>query len=168
MSIFIAILSLIIAVLYDLKQRRIPNWLTFGLMIVGLSISVIAHGTFVLLEHTLAMLAAFLSFFIIYLCNGIGAGDVKLVTGLSALLGLPFIMVGIPLILIFGGIYSATILIWHRGLRYIGRDIINGFFASLWNKRMHQYMKYVKKNGIFIPYSIVIFIGSGVTLWIIY
>ena len=82
----LACVTLTIASVLDIRSRRIPNWLTAGAFVAGL---VTAHTQNVLSG---ALVAALLSVMVMVLPNlhrpgAIGAGDVKLVGAMGALLG---------------------------------------------------------------------------------
>jgi len=68
--LWIALLLLTIFVsLYDLRTRRIPNWVTFPLLLAGL----IAH-----FPGTILITLACVLFFVAYANGWMGAGDAKL------------------------------------------------------------------------------------------
>ena len=82
----LAAFVLMLASVIDIRLRRIPNWLTGGAFVGGV---VIAHAQGVFYY---AVMAALLSALVIWLPNllrdgSIGAGDVKLVGAIGALLG---------------------------------------------------------------------------------
>lgn len=79
-------LVVIVAAILDARTLRIPNKLTFGLIISGVGMSVLQHGTFMTEE----MYGAIIAFFMLlpaYAAGGMGAADVKLLTGVGAWVG---------------------------------------------------------------------------------
>ncbi|MGF1632834.1 MAG: prepilin peptidase [Phycisphaerae bacterium] len=78
---------LAVAAAIDLKHRRIPNWLTFALLLGGIVSSV---GPWSQLSPQAAMLGAAAGFGLtvpLFALRAMGGGDVKLLTGLGAWLG---------------------------------------------------------------------------------
>jgi leader peptidase (prepilin peptidase) / N-methyltransferase len=69
---------------YDIRERRLPNWLTVpGATVILACAAAAGHGTSALLGG-LALCGVYL---VVHLLAGLGAGDVKLAVGLGALTG---------------------------------------------------------------------------------
>lgn len=100
---------LLVATLSDVRHRRIPNWVCVTLLVLGLATSGwLREGV----PMRLAVAGALLGFFvplIAHVCRFIGAGDVKLLTGVGAWLGPQSIVAVFVWTVILGG---AVILIW--------------------------------------------------------
>lgn len=69
---------------YDIRARRLPNWLTLpgAAMILSVAVALGRGGPAVL-----GALALFAVYLVVFLLAGIGAGDVKLAVGVGALTG---------------------------------------------------------------------------------
>jgi prepilin peptidase CpaA len=76
-----------IAAVSDIRSRRISNWLTFGGMLVGLGTNAALLGLGGLRTSALGLLVGFGVYFALYLFRAIGAGDVKLMGAVGALVG---------------------------------------------------------------------------------
>ncbi|HCA41261.1 MAG TPA: prepilin peptidase, partial [Aminobacterium sp.] len=60
---------------YDMKYKKVPNWLTYGLLVAALCF----HGVTGSVSMSLVgAVLGFVWFLIPYLLGGMGAGDVKL------------------------------------------------------------------------------------------
>jgi leader peptidase (prepilin peptidase)/N-methyltransferase len=71
---------------YDIRQRRLPNWLTLPAAVVVPAVAVeVGRGT-AALAGAAALAAVYLAVHLIA-PDGLGAGDVKLAAGLGALTG---------------------------------------------------------------------------------
>jgi len=77
----------LIAVVSDVRTRRIPNWLTFGAAAAALLYGWFHSGFPGVSQAALGWAAGALIFFPLFALGGMGAGDVKLVAGLAAWLG---------------------------------------------------------------------------------
>jgi prepilin peptidase CpaA len=94
-----------VGALIDLKSRRIPNWLTLAALLGGLLVWVVregAAGVPVALGGALLGLGLLLPFYVI---RAVGAGDVKLLAGVGALLG-PQALITVA---IYGGLVGGAI-----------------------------------------------------------
>ena len=100
-----------VAACTDLRWRRIPNGLTLGTALVGLALNVWltgASGGVTALLGLLLGLALLLPF---YVLRAVGAGDVKLLAALGAVLG-PQALIAVALYgAVVGGLMSAVILL---------------------------------------------------------
>ena len=113
----IAIISLFLASLEDLKTREVPDWLTFGLMFFGIIYSLIYSivlSNWSIIVNSIAgfIVCIALGYFMFY-SGQWGGGDSKLLMGLGALLGLDITFKAFPVlgtliinIMIVGAIYG--------------------------------------------------------------
>ena len=75
------------AAVTDCAQRRIPNWITYTLVLGGLVNSFTAGATVGVGSSLLGMLVGFSLTFVFFAVGAMGGGDVKLLTGVGAWLG---------------------------------------------------------------------------------
>jgi prepilin peptidase CpaA len=105
--------ALAIAVITDLRSQRIPNWLTFPLMLSGLVAHAVANG----LDGLLFALAGFglgLGVMLVpFLLGMMGAGDVKLMAGVGAWLGASTAFAAFIFTCLVGGVYALVVLLRH-------------------------------------------------------
>lgn len=87
-AILVTLAALVlVAAVYDWRFRRIPNWLNLTGLILGFGLNALLFqlsGTFKAGE---GMLLAVAVYFPLYLLRGMGAGDVKLMAAVGALVG---------------------------------------------------------------------------------
>jgi prepilin peptidase CpaA len=106
----IAVIAAVIALVTDVRHRRIPNWLTASTLVIGLVANTALHGldgAVSSLEGAALGLAILLPF---YLFRTMGAGDVKLLAAFGAVLG-PQMLISVAVYAsIIGGIQSLIIL----------------------------------------------------------
>ena len=72
---------------HDVRERRIPNFVTGPAILAGLILHTISGGWSGLGDSALAGLIAGGIFLIFFLAGGMGAGDVKLMAAIGALVG---------------------------------------------------------------------------------
>jgi prepilin peptidase CpaA len=85
-SVVVLVVALI-AVAFDVRTRRIPNWLTFGSALLALIYGAATAGLPGLGTAAAGWLAGAALFFPFFALGGMGAGDVKLLAALAAWLG---------------------------------------------------------------------------------
>ena len=81
------ICSLALAAIIDARQRRIPNWLSFGLLLGGLGRATASGGAGGLEHALLGMLAGGTLPLALYALSALGGGDVKLLAAIGAWVG---------------------------------------------------------------------------------
>lgn len=111
---------------YDLRERRIPNFLTFTGMAAGLALQAVFHGPQGLLASFLGLGLGLLLLFPLFAINKFGAGDVKLLAAVGALRGLHFLWRAALLGAVSGGLLALVALAYHRELGYVTLGIITG------------------------------------------
>lgn len=166
--IIILLICLFLATAIDIRQRRIPNWLTVSVTLLGLGNSFLFSGLSGLGEHILAMFVALIFFFIFYLIGAFGAGDAKLMAALGAVMGFPFIIIASLLSILIGGVISLVIMLKVRGFKGIILFLyllVRALFTGTL-KEFNQGVTKTKENTF--PFSIAITLGSVLTLWYIY
>jgi len=158
------LILLIAAAVFDVRYRRIPNWLTVSGVVAGVALNTAIGrpeaGTAFALEG-LAM--GFGLYFVLYLLHAMGAGDVKLMAGVGALAG-PTNWFGIFVVsAIVGGIMALVLVIvrgrvkstfWNMG--FIVGEMTRGRPAYV--NKAELDVKNPKSMGL--PHGAVIAIGT--------
>jgi prepilin peptidase CpaA len=78
---------LTLAAAIDLRSRRIPNWLTFSLILAGFGQSFTWARTVAPADAMLGFLAGFGLTFVLFAIGALGGGDVKLMAALGCWMG---------------------------------------------------------------------------------
>jgi prepilin peptidase CpaA len=79
--------ALLWAAATDLHSRRIPNVLTFALVVCGVAQSCMSGGTISPTQSLLGLAAGFVLMFPLFAIRAIRGGDLKLLTGIGAWVG---------------------------------------------------------------------------------
>ena len=130
MMLLAAIVICWVAAAVDIRSRRIPNWLTYAAMLLGIGHHTLSNGLhgFFFGAGGLFLGLAFLIIF--YLSGGMGAGDVKLMGAVGAILGPKGVFVAFVFTAIVGGIYAIILLLVR--FRLVGTAVrLNTMFGSL-------------------------------------
>jgi len=115
------------AVWKDVRERRIPNTVALAALLAGLVFRA-PMGWEVLGSGALAVVVAFAFGFFFFLLGGLGAGDVKLMAGVAAFLGMGGLLVGLVVMALTGGAL-ALLTAARRGA--LGRTFRNLFLIGL-------------------------------------
>lgn len=83
----ILLLLLVAVATADLATHRIPNWLTLSALVLAFPIHYLSSGASGLLSSAAGMAVGLAVFFPLYLTGNFGAGDVKAMAAVGALLG---------------------------------------------------------------------------------
>lgn len=81
-----------VAAWFDIRKRRIPNWLSIAGLVIGLIWAVFFASDSAASSPGLAFVIGFGVMLVLYLFKGVGGGDVKLLAGFSLLAGYPGII----------------------------------------------------------------------------
>jgi len=105
----------VVAAVFDVRFRRIPNWLTVSGVVLGVALNTVigrplAGPAFALEGFALG----FGFFFVLYLLHATGAGDVKLMAAVGAVVG-PTNWLGIFVVSAVVGGIMALLLVIIRG-----------------------------------------------------
>ena len=106
----------LVAAIYDLRFRRIPNWLNLSGVVLGLGINTLLFAGDGLTGAVLGMACSLTVYVPLYLIRGMGAGDVKLMAAVGAIAG-PWNWFGIFVATaLLGGVVSLVFVALKRRL----------------------------------------------------
>ncbi len=103
------------AIVTDLRSSRIPNWLTVPAMIFGIAAHGWHHGLHGLLFGIFGLCSGLGLFLLLHLAGCIGAGDVKLMAAVGAMVGPQDALLSALLAMMFGGLYALGAMIHQWG-----------------------------------------------------
>ena len=111
-------IALILAAYIDVREGRIPNWLTMSLAVFGTTVNIISQGWVGFLSSIEGIALGILCLIFFYIKGGMGAGDVKLLGAIGAVMG-PYLVVYVfGFAAVLGGLYSLAMLFAQGGFRY--------------------------------------------------
>ena len=161
------ILTLVAAV-YDVRWRRIPNWLTLAGVLTGIGLnSFLFEGWPGLRLSFVGMAVAFGTYFLLYLLRAMGAGDVKLMAAIGATVGIKDWFGIFIVTAIIGGFAGLALVVLRGRLRktlwnvgFILSEIKNGRPAYLANEELDVR----SPRSLGLPHGAVIATGTIVFL----
>lgn len=165
------LLLLLVAVVFDLLQHRIPNLLCIGFLLGGFALQVYTTGWEGVLTATAGSLSGLALFLPLYLAKGMGAGDVKMLAALGALFG-PFnTLIAAAFTLIIGGLLAVSLLLMRSILVLSWQQMTAAVHSYITTLRLLIYThKYYPPNTDFqgvaqlrFPYALAI-AGGAITV----
>jgi prepilin peptidase CpaA len=175
-QIVLAALALLAAI-YDVRFRRIPNWLSVSGVLLGVGLNSIWALDGVLWyegynwRSALGGLGlAFLIYFPLYLLRGMGAGDVKLMAAVGALVG-PMNWIGIFVLgSVFGGITAVFIVLSRGRLRRTLSNIGHVLFELAHLRPPHlrkEELDIGSPKAVTMPHAVAIAMGCAAFLVVV-
>ncbi|MGA1839217.1 MAG: prepilin peptidase [bacterium] len=161
--IFLSVI-LLIAAIGDLRTRRIPNWLTFSTIIVGIIYHSYRNGSQGFLFSLKGVFLGFAFLMVFYFMGGMGAGDVKLMGGVGGLLGPKGVFTAFLFTALLGGIYSVVLIISQGGFK----DIVKRYRMMIKTFILTNRMAYIppenREKKPVLCYGVVIALGTLLTI----
>jgi len=150
----------------DLRNGRIPNYLTLGAALAGLAYQFGCHGAAGLMDGFLGILLGFALLILPYIWGGMGAGDVKALASLGAWLGLQATFYLFCYMALAGGLLALAVLAWRGCLGVRFRQGYNlGLNWILCRGQRLSAVPAVPTETKGIPYAVALALGMGVLVW---
>jgi prepilin peptidase CpaA len=168
LPVIVAVAAASVCLVTDLLWRRIPNIVTLTTAAAGLVLGVVNDGWRGLAMSAGGMAVGFVTLILPYYVGGMGAGDVKLMAALGALMGpSPIVHIFLYTALI-GGVIAVVNAIWRGTLMQALRNI-RDWTTALWLQRMAGLkggltQTELSKTAGVIPYGVAIALGLGAYL----
>lgn len=126
-AVLVLVALLIAAAVIDVRTYRIPNWLTVGGMAFGLIYNTAAASSWTDgLSGSAAGLGLGLAVLLpVYLLRVMGAGDVKLMAMVGAIVGFPDILHAVLYSLIVGGVAAVGFALHRRAFRRMSENVFD-------------------------------------------
>ena len=119
------------AVATDLRLSRIPNWLTFPVMMIGLCMHAWMNGEAGMVFSLAGLGVGLALFLILHLSGNIGAGDVKLMAAVGTLVGPYGALLSGILAMVVGGAYALGAMCYQWGFVGTGRKLAYATHVAL-------------------------------------
>ena len=152
---------------FDVRTRRIPNWLTFPAAALGLVAATAAHGGQGTVSSAAGLLVGLLLFFPLFMLKGLGAGDVKLMGALGAWLGTSVVLSVAFYTTLAGGVLALGLIVRYR---YGGQAIRNLWLLlthwRVFGLRPLDSLTLETSAGPKLPYALPIAVGLALACWL--
>jgi prepilin peptidase CpaA len=151
------------AAAWDIRFRRIPNWLSLAGVLLGIGLNSFLYHAQGLELSLLGMGLALLIYLPLYLLRAMGAGDVKLMAAVGALVGWQNWLFLFVLTSVFGA-FAALVVVARRGLvRRTFHNILLVFMSLSARQapyRQNPELDVQSNQGTRLPHAVAIACGS--------
>ena len=154
--------------LYDLRIRRIPNWLNLSGVILGLGLNAYLFSGRGVIAAGLGLLLALAIYTPLYALRGMGAGDVKLMAAIGAIAGPRDWFAIFLTTALLGGVISILLVVLRKRFRQTFENIAT-ILRELWHRRApiaaNQQLDIRNQKSLKLPHGAVI--AAGVCLFLL-
>ena len=164
----LVLLLVVPAAVFDYRQRRIPNWLVLAGVLAGMAINAFLtydnpSATTGLLYSLGGLGIALLVYLPLYLLRGMGAGDVKLMAAIGAIVG-PAIWLWILFFTaVLGGITAVIVMLTKGRVRHTLRNIWMILISIRYRQAPYATnpeLDVTSEQGVRLPHGVIIAIGA--------
>jgi prepilin peptidase CpaA len=154
--LIIACIYISIAFYTDIRWMIIPNWLTLTATAVGIIVQTLLHHWVGVTTSILGLMVIFVITFGLYAIKGIGAGDVKGIAALGAIMGLQFTLYVLAVAFIYAGIVGVLLLAFRGKIPSLIR-LWWGSIICYWMTRKREHIRIIATHQVHsFPFMIAV------------
>ncbi|HTU25994.1 MAG TPA: prepilin peptidase [Pirellulales bacterium] len=161
--VWLVTVTLIVAAVIDGLQLKVPNWITFPMILSGWIYSTVTFGWEGLGASLLGTAVGLGLLLPAYAIGGMGAGDVKLLAGVGAWMGTIITIYAFCVSALLGGVIAIGMVLYRRAWEK-HRDqfwtIVNEVTTIRDPELLSAIAAERKKSMLLLPYGIPIALGS--------
>jgi len=159
----------VVAAVIDVRQHRIPNWLTYPAIAMGVLLRWFFFGWRGLGSALAGCALAGGVVFLFYLVRAMGAGDVKLLAAIGSLVGPSNAVVVLAATAISGGVLALLYVVFRRRVGATLRNVGSVLTFHSWNGlKAHPELNLDNPSALRMPYGLAIATGTlyaFLTVW---
>ena len=150
---------------FDVRSRRIPNFITLPGILFGLVLHFFLGGWHELGLSAIACLICGGIFLVFWLAGGMGAGDVKLIAAVGCIAGFYQIAWLLILTALAGGVMGVALALWRGRLKETFMNVgVIAVHHRTEGLTPHPNLNVANAWTIRLPYALAIAAGSALTL----
>ena len=159
--LFDAVALSITAAVVDVRQRRIPNWLSYSGMLLGVAQRCFYFKWNGLASAVAGILMAGGIMLVFYIVRAMGAGDVKLMAAIGSIVGVRDV---VPVLLgtaIFGGVLALAYALYRKRLGATLKNVGSVLHFHSWGGlHAHPDLNLGNPETLRMPYGLAIAAGT--------
>ena len=163
------LLLVLVAAIYDLRYRRIPNWLCAAALILGVALNIGLSQWAGLRQAGLGTALAFAVYFPLFVLRAMGAGDLKLMAAVGAIVGPSNWFAIFIFTALLGGAVALALLLVRGGLIHAFRNV-RIILVELAHfrppHRINAALDIAHPRAVTLPHAISICFGSLAFVWL--
>jgi len=138
--VIVAVIVVVVtAAVFDVRRRRIPNWISVSGAVLGVGLNaIVSHGLQGVVFALEGMALGFGIYFVLYALRAMGAGDVKLMAAVGSLVGWQNWLGVFFISAIVGGILALIIVVRRGRVQRTFRNV--GFILSQMTRLRPAYL----------------------------
>lgn len=155
--------AVLAAAILDYRFRKVPNFLTFPVILGGIAIGILQGGFMGYSASTLGLFLGIALLSVPYVMGGIGAGDVKLLGAIGAVKGPSFVFTAFLAAAIIGGVmavFRMAFIIKGSDMMILGQSVRTAYYTG--SLSAIDIPEYARKESL--PYAVAISAGAVVAL----
>lgn len=161
----LAVVCAATASVFDVRERRIPNLLSGSFFAVGLALHCGLHGGSGLASSLLAAVIGGSLFLPFFLAGGMGAGDIKLIAAIAAIVNLAPLQLVLMVTVIAGALCALTLVLFQARLKELLRNVLTLFIHHVRRGvQPHPSLNLANEEMLRLPFAVPIAMGCTVTL----
>ena len=161
------VVIVLVAAASDIRTRRIPNWLTLPGVLAGILVNVVMAGLPGLKMSLTGLALAFGLYLVLYVLRAMGAGDVKLMAAVGAIVGPAQWFAIFIATAVAGGIFAVALMVIKGRVRQtLGNTMVIiqelAQFRAPYSRHKHLDVK--DPGALNLPHGVAIATGTLVSL----
>ena len=149
----------IFVIYYDVRYRRIPNVLVLSALLAGISVNTAFGGWQGMLSSLEGFALAFFPMLLMHIFGAMGAGDVKLMGAVGAVLGVTLVPLAFVMVVMLGAVLAVYTMLRAGTVFTTLHGVFRIFVGLLPGWEMPRFaMSPDRKHTI--PYGVAIMLGS--------
>jgi prepilin peptidase CpaA len=159
--LFDAVALAIVAAVVDVRERRIPNWLTYSGILLAVALRFLYFRWNGLASAIAGTIVAGGIMLVFYVVRAMGAGDVKLMAAIGSLVGPSQAITVLLATAIFGGVLAFAYAIYRKRAGSILRNVASVLrFHSWGGLHVHPEINLDNPSALRMPYGLAIAAGT--------
>lgn len=147
---------------YDIRYRRIPNFLVLAALVAGLVVNISFGGVHGLWSSLQGFGLAFVPMFVMHIFGAMGAGDVKLFGAIGSIIGISLVPLTFVVVVMLGAALAIYSMLRSGTVFSTLHGVLRIFVGLLPGWQMPRFAMPPDRRQT-IPYGVAIVLGSVIS-----